>query len=308
MRDDAKLAAALAEARAAFEARRARLAAAETAAREGHEAARAAGKEDELAAASAATAAAHRDRAGAVFRTRLEASGLDEETYVARKAEIAGLEADRTVHARYRDDLARAETARTATAISGRTRPDLAALDAALAAAEAARGAAGKALAEALARAGQLARLAKSLEDTEARLAAIEAESAPLRELAARFNARNSANMNLETFAIAAMFDAVLAAANLRLSPMTAGRYSLERDNEGEDRRSRAGLGIRVFDLCTGKSRPTATLSGGDWFGGPYPGTDTVDQGFSGNNLSLVEGRIDMTAFEAAPPYSGAPL
>lgn len=268
LREETALAAALAEARTALEARRARLAEAEKEARESHEKALAAGKEAELAAENAVKDAARRDKAGAVFRARLDAAGFDAPTYAARKAEIARFEDDKTTHGRFRDDLARAETeaVRTAAAIAGRARPDLAALEAALAAAEAARAAAGKALAEAGARAGQLTRLAASLAETEARLAAIEAETAPLRELAARFNARNCANMNLETFAIAAMFDAVLASANLRLGPMTAGRYALERAAEGEDKRSRAGLGIRVFDAFTGKSRPTATLSGGETF------------------------------------------
>ena len=41
----------------------------------------------------------------------------------------------------------------------------------------------------------------------------------------------------------------------------------------------------------------TVTLSGGDWFGGPLPGTDNVDTGLPGNNLSVTEGRILMTAF-----------
>ncbi len=41
----------------------------------------------------------------------------------------------------------------------------------------------------------------------------------------------------------------------------------------------------------------TATLSAGDWFGGTLPGTGSVDEGFPDNNLSLTEGRIDLSAF-----------
>ncbi|WP_286174059.1 hypothetical protein [Rhodobacter sp. NTK016B] len=51
------------------------------------------------------------------------------------------------------------------------------------------------------------------------------------------------------------MFDQVLEAANMRLDPMTRGRYRLTR-----------GLEIEVFDINTGKARPTATLSGGETF------------------------------------------
>ncbi len=61
------------------------------------------------------------------------------------------------------------------------------------------------------------------------------------------------------------MFDQVLAAANMRLGPMTSHRYRLERDLEGGGR-GRRGLGIQAFDSHTGKARPTATLSGGETF------------------------------------------
>jgi DNA repair protein SbcC/Rad50 len=45
---------------------------------------------------------------------------------------------------------------------------------------------------------------------------------------------------------------------------MTSSRYQLERDNEGG--RGSRGLGIQVFDVHTGKSRGTDTLSGGETF------------------------------------------
>lgn len=41
----------------------------------------------------------------------------------------------------------------------------------------------------------------------------------------------------------------------------------------------------------------TATLGSGDWFGGAYPGTDNVDLGTPGNNLSITEGRVPMSSF-----------
>jgi exonuclease SbcC len=47
---------------------------------------------------------------------------------------------------------------------------------------------------------------------------------------------------------------------------MSGGRFSLEREIEGGAGRSRRGLGIRVFDVHTGKARPTSTLSGGETF------------------------------------------
>ena len=62
------------------------------------------------------------------------------------------------------------------------------------------------------------------------------------------------------------MFDLVISAANQRLTPMTGGRYTLERDVEGSGGRARRGLGIRVFDIHTGRARATASLSGGETF------------------------------------------
>jgi hypothetical protein len=41
----------------------------------------------------------------------------------------------------------------------------------------------------------------------------------------------------------------------------------------------------------------TATLSGPDWFQGAYPGTGGTDQASPDQNLSLTEGRIDLSAF-----------
>ena len=72
--------------------------------------------------------------------------------------------------------------------------------------------------------------------------------------------------MELETFAIAAMFDRVLEAANLRLGPMTSGRYTLEREQDAGKGAGRRGLGIAVFDIHTGRARATSTLSGGETF------------------------------------------
>jgi len=52
-----------------------------------------------------------------------------------------------------------------------------------------------------------------------------------------------------------------------------------------------------TFTFLSGGTH-TATLSGGDWFGGPLAGTANVDNGLTGNNLSVTEGRINMGAFD----------
>ena len=124
--------------------------------------------------------------------------------------------------------------------------------------------AASEAKSEAQQRVRHLEALRASLAETMKRLDEDEARSGPLRRLAALFDGRNALNLDLETFAIGAMFDQVLDAANLRLAPMTSGRYRLERDLDAG--RGRRGLGLQVFDLHTGRARPTSTLSGGETF------------------------------------------
>lgn len=104
--------------------------------------------------------------------------------------------------------------------------------------------------------------LAAALAETER----LEAETGPLRGLADLGNGKNDFKTTLETFAIGAMFDQVLEAANMRLDPMTRGRYGLTRGLEASGGRGKRGLEIEVFDINTGKARPTATLSGGETF------------------------------------------
>lgn len=90
---------------------------------------------------------------------------------------------------------------------------------------------------------------------------ALEA-AGPLRGLAEMANGKNDVKMTLETFAIGAMFDHVLEAANMWLKPMTRGRYRLTHGDEVSGGRGKRGLD----DINTGKARPTATLSGGETF------------------------------------------
>jgi len=61
---------------------------------------------------------------------------------------------------------------------------------------------------------------------------------------------------------------------------------------------SNGGGSFDVTFTFVSSNTHTATLSGGDWFGGTYPGTANTDNAFPGNNLSITEGRIDMSAFD----------
>jgi exonuclease SbcC len=70
----------------------------------------------------------------------------------------------------------------------------------------------------------------------------------------------------LTTYVLRHWFDQVVAAANLRLSAMSSGRYELRRIDEGEHKRQRAGLTLSVLDRHTGEERSPKSLSGGETF------------------------------------------
>lgn len=241
---------------------------AEIAARETRDATLAAGKELEAANAAQESAVFRRDKALAAFEGRLTQSGLTSAQYQFFKKLIGTIEEDVAEIAEYRNNLliARNNHQVAAQIIEGYERPEMGAIEKTLREASDELDHAKTACAQAEARWQRLEALLLDIAGELRRLDQIETETASLRSLAALFNAENPLRLDLETYAIGAMFDQVLTAANQRLGPMTGGRFSLEREVEGGNGRSRRGLGIRVFDVHTGKTRPTSTLSGGETF------------------------------------------
>lgn len=224
-------------------------------------------KDLESAGKALADCKTRHQKATDVFRTRLADASLTAEAFQSLKPAIDTLDEDRETVETYRHEHKSASDAATnaASAIEGMSRPDLEALRETQQTHAEALGRATEERVAAQSRVDHLDRLRKGMEETLRKLDEAEAASGPLRGLAALVNGQNSQRLTLETFAIGAMFDQVLEAANLRLAPMTSGRYRLERDLDGAGRGSR-GLGIQVFDIHTGKSRATSTLSGGETF------------------------------------------
>lgn len=105
-----------------------------------------------------------------------------------------------------------------------------------------------------------------SVAQLSARITVLENKYEPLGEISDLVNGDNDLKVRLPDFAIAAMFDEILDAANLRLAPMTNHRYQLHRPVETTGGRSKRGLDIAVFDSNTEKSRSTTSLSGGEGF------------------------------------------
>ena len=202
------------------------------------------------------------------FATRLAELGLLPEQYGQFAAHISEIDDLTATVEDFETSLRETKGAakQAADAIAGIERPDLAS-------AERSRDAARLAATEAVdfaatmrANLEKLESLKNELAEELARLRRLEEETGPLRALADAFSGQNEMNTTLESFAIGAMFDQVLEAANLRLEPMTSGRYRLERDVQSAGGRSKRGLDIRVHDIETGRPRDLTTLSGGETF------------------------------------------
>jgi exonuclease SbcC len=118
-----------------------------------------------------------------------------------------------------------------------------------------------------------------------AALAALERDESQLREAGARHEelakrsgqlgaladdlagrGQNWTRKSFDAWLLGLYLKEVAALATKRLERMSEGRYSLILNSEGESNRGLAGLDLAVFDANTGKTRPCATLSGGESF------------------------------------------
>ena len=114
----------------------------------------------------------------------------------------------------------------------------------------------------------RLAGLIGSAAEEHTRSSEQAAEHEVLRGLADTIAGRagNTYKMTLETFVLAAELEEIVAAANLRLGEMSAGRYQLRHSDAIAARGAASGLGIVVHDAFTGQTRPAQSLSGGETF------------------------------------------
>lgn len=202
------------------------------------------------------------------YAARRDELGLTDEQYRVAKADIGSIATMLEQLDTFRENLTRAQSRAedTSATIAERERPNLELLRADRDSAQAAAATATRAAADARAGCNQLSQLLDSLREQIDRLTLLNEQSGPLRALADTFEGRNAMNITLETYAVGAMFDQVLEAANLRFGPMSQGRYRLERDVQTVGGRRKRGLDIRVHDIQTGRAREVSTLSGGETF------------------------------------------
>jgi exonuclease SbcC len=175
--------------------------------------------------------------------------------------------------------------------------------------------------AEAHAQAHDLAARTERLGELIDQWAAAEREAAPLH--AARALAEQVAGMvagtardnqhktKLSHYVVAARLEQVVAAANVRLRDIGAGRYQLAHSLARSAGASRGGLSLVVIDTYTGLRRDPATLSGGETFyvslalalgladlvrteaGGAELSTLFVDEGFGGLDADTLDEVMD---------------
>lgn len=130
-------------------------------------------------------------------------------------------------------------------------------------------------------------------------------------ELSELANGNNSERITFERYVLAAYFDDIIRAANLRLSKMTNDRYTLKRKEEKEKGQKQSGLELEVIDAYTGKERHVKTLSGGEGFkaslalalgladviqgyvGGVHIETMFIDEGFGTLDTESLDSAIN---------------
>ncbi len=106
----------------------------------------------------------------------------------------------------------------------------------------------------------------EQLQRVNAKLEMLEMKYKTIGELWRVSKGENPQRLTFERYVLAAYFDEIITAANLRLDKMTASRYLLKRKEDRGKGRAQQGLELEVFDNYTGKARHVKTLSGGEGF------------------------------------------
>lgn len=108
----------------------------------------------------------------------------------------------------------------------------------------------------------------ESVRGQQKNLKAVEEEYVQVKALSDTANGTlaGKKKIELETYVQMACFDRILRRANLRLLTMSSGQYELKRQEEGGNKKEKAGLELEVIDHYNGSLRSVRTLSGGESF------------------------------------------
>ena len=103
----------------------------------------------------------------------------------------------------------------------------------------------------------------QAVQNQQSQMQAVEEEYKWVRALADTAGKRK---IELETYVQMAYFDRILRKANLRFLTMSGGQYELKRQEDGANKKEKAGLDLNVIDHYNGTERSVRTLSGGESF------------------------------------------
>ncbi len=203
------------------------------------------------------------------FKERLDASDFESQTafLAALRTESTRKQLQQTIAA-YEQNLAAAtdRLQRAQNAVNGKTEPELSACKAAEQQADALYR---QLTAQTAVTAKELSDLQKAqlqLRELEKKMGTLQDAYQTAASLAETARGNNPSRLTFSAFVLQAILDDVLQAANLRLTSMSRGRYSLSRTGDVLDARRENGLNIEVTDSFTGVARPVKTLSGGELF------------------------------------------
>ena len=203
------------------------------------------------------------------FKERLDASDFESQTafLAALRTESTRKQLQQTITA-YEQNLAAAtdRLQRAQNAVNGKTEPELSACKAAEQQADALYR---QLTAQTAVTAKELSDMQKAqlqLQELEKKMGTLQDAYQTAASLAETARGNNPSRLTFSAFVLQAILDDVLQAANLRLTSMSRGRYSLSRTGDVLDARRENGLNIEVTDSFTGVARPVKTLSGGELF------------------------------------------
>ena len=106
----------------------------------------------------------------------------------------------------------------------------------------------------------------EALEEATKRHESLGAEAAKYRALSDDLSGKNPRKLPFDSWLLGNYLEEAALYATKRLEKMSESRYSLLLDTDRQSGRGYAGLDLMVFDAHTGKTRPCATLSGGESF------------------------------------------
>jgi len=112
-----------------------------------------------------------------------------------------------------------------------------------------------------------LARTQLKIENLDKKQSTVKRQFEVVGKMAKAALGKGNVRVSLERFVLGNLLDSVLSIASQRLHLMSKGQYRLVRQDESNQKRNTtAGLDLAIDDAYSGKSRPVATLSGGESF------------------------------------------